>query len=90
MNKNQQRREALVYHAKPKPGKTEVVPTKSYSSQRDLSLAYSPGVAIPCREIEKKIENVYKYTNKGNLVAVISNELQFWVWEILVPRLQNL
>ncbi len=73
MNKNQQRRKALVYHAKPQPGKTEVVPTKNYSSQRDLSLAYSPGVAIPCREIEKKIENVYKYTNKGNLVAVISN-----------------
>ena len=73
MNKNQQRRKALVYHAKPQPGKTEVVPTKNYSSQRDLSLAYSPGVAIPCQEIEKKIENVYKYTNKGNLVAVISN-----------------
>ena len=73
MNKNQQRRKALVYHAKPQPGKTEVIPTKSYSSQRDLSLAYSPGVAIPCQEIEKKLENVYKYTNKGNLVAVISN-----------------
>ena len=73
MNKNQQRRKALVYHAKPKPGKTEVVPTKSYSTQRDLALAYSPGVAIPCQEIEKQLENVYKYTNKGNLVAVISN-----------------
>ena len=73
MNKNQQRRKALVYHAKPKPGKTEVVPTKSYRTQRDLALAYSPGVAIPCKEIEKKIENVYKYTNKGNLVAVISD-----------------
>src|SRR5690606_12073193 len=68
-----QRREALLYHAKPKPGKIQVVPTKSYSTQRDLSLAYSPGVAEPCREIEKNVENVYKYTNKGNLVAVISN-----------------
>ena len=63
----------MVYHAKPKPGKTEVVPTKSYRTQRDLALAYSPGVAIPCQEIEKQLENVYKYTNKGNLVAVISN-----------------
>ena len=73
MNKNQLRREALVYHAKPRPGKTEVVPTKSYRSQRDLALAYSPGVAIPCKEIEKQQDQVYKYTNKGNLVAVISN-----------------
>ena len=73
MSKNQQRRQALVYHAKPRPGKTEVVPTKSYRSQRDLALAYSPGVAIPCKEIEKQLDQVYKYTNKGNLVAVISN-----------------
>ena len=73
MNNNQQRRKALVYHAKPQPGKTEVVPTKSYRTQRDLALAYSPGVAIPCKEIEKRLDNVYKYTNKGNLVAVISN-----------------
>ena len=73
MKNNQQRRQALVYHAKPKPGKTEVVPTKSYRTQRDLALAYSPGVAIPCQEIEKKPDDVYKYTNKGNLVAVISN-----------------
>ena len=73
MNENQQRRKALVYHAKPKPGKIAVVPTKRYQSQRDLALAYSPGVAIPCQEIEKEIGNVYKYTNKGNLVAVISN-----------------
>jgi malate dehydrogenase (oxaloacetate-decarboxylating)(NADP+) len=51
MKKNQQRRKALVYHAKPKPGKTEVVPTKSYRTQRDLALAYSPGVAIPCQAI---------------------------------------
>ncbi|MEE3085975.1 MAG: NADP-dependent malic enzyme, partial [Bacteroidota bacterium] len=70
---NQQRRKSLVYHAKPKPGKTEVVPTKSYRTQRDLALAYSPGVAIPCQEIEKQFENIYKYTNKGNLVGVISN-----------------
>lgn len=67
------RREALLYHAKPTPGKIQVVPTKSYSSQRDLSLAYSPGVAEPCLEIAKDVNNVYKYTAKGNLVAVISN-----------------
>ena len=73
MNKKQQRRNALIYHAKPKPGKTEVVPSKKYRTQRDLSLAYSPGVAVPCQEIEKQLENVYKYTNKGNLVGVISN-----------------
>lgn len=73
MNKNSKRREALLYHAKPTPGKIQVVPTKKYATQRDLSLAYSPGVAEPCLEIAKKTENVYKYTAKGNLVAVISN-----------------
>ena len=73
MKKDQHRRSALVYHAKPKPGKTEVIPTKNYRTQRDLSLAYSPGVAHPCLEIEKEKASVYKYTNKGNLVAVISN-----------------
>jgi malate dehydrogenase (oxaloacetate-decarboxylating)(NADP+) len=73
MRKEQQRRAALVYHAKPRPGKTEVIPTKNYETQRDLALAYSPGVAIPSKEIEKNPSNVYKYTNKGNLVAVISN-----------------
>jgi len=73
MEEKKQRREALVYHAKPRPGKTEVVPTKNYDTQRDLSLAYSPGVAIPCIEIEENKSNLYKYTNKGNLVAVISN-----------------
>lgn len=73
MSKQSKRREALLYHAKPKPGKIQVVPTKGYSTQRDLSLAYSPGVAEPCLEIEKDLKNVYKYTNKGNLVAVISN-----------------
>ena len=73
MSKQSRRREALLYHAKPRPGKIQVVPTKNYSTQRDLSLAYSPGVAEPCLEIEKDTKNVYKYTNKGNLVAVISN-----------------
>lgn len=71
--KESMRREALLYHAKPKPGKIEVVPTKKYATQRDLSLAYSPGVAEPCLEIAKNKENVYKYTSKGNLVAVITN-----------------
>ena len=65
--------EALAYHAKPKPGKVQIVPTKKYATQRDLSLAYSPGVAAPCLEIEKNPSDVYKYTSKGNLVAVISN-----------------
>ena len=73
MSKENNRREVLVYHAKPRPGKIEVVPTKKYATQRDLALAYSPGVAIPCLEIDKEVNNVYKYTNKGNLVAVISN-----------------
>ena len=73
MSKENNRREALVYHAKPQPGKIEVVPTKKYATQRDLALAYSPGVALPCLEIDKDVNNVYKYTNKGNLVAVISN-----------------
>ena len=65
--------DALLYHSQGKPGKIEVVPTKPYSSQRDLSLAYSPGVAEPCLEIEKDNSNAYDYTSKGNLVAVISN-----------------
>ena len=73
MQNEQQRRASLVYHAKPRPGKIEVIPTKNHDTQRDLALAYSPGVAIPCLEIEKSKEDVYKYTNKGNLVAVISN-----------------
>ena len=73
MNRNSKRREALLYHAKPTPGKIQVVPTKKYATQRDLSLAYSPGVAEPCLEIAKDINNVYKYTAKGNLVAVITN-----------------
>lgn len=67
------KQEALEYHSQGRPGKIEVIPTKPTSSQRDLSLAYSPGVAEPCLEIEKNPEDVYKYTSKGNLVAVISN-----------------
>ena len=74
MQKNQLRREeALEYHSKGKPGKIEVVPTKEAKTQRDLSLAYSPGVAEPCKEIALNKEEVYKYTGKGNLVAVITN-----------------
>ena len=65
--------EALDYHAQGRPGKIEVVPSKPTSTQRDLALAYSPGVAVPCLEIEKNPESVYQYTAKGNLVAVISN-----------------
>ncbi|HOO94091.1 MAG TPA: NADP-dependent malic enzyme [Proteiniphilum sp.] len=73
MTKNKLRDDALAYHAQGRPGKIEVVPTKPYSSQRDLSLAYSPGVAEPCLEIEKNPQAAYDYTSKGNLVAVISN-----------------
>ena len=73
MNNKRKKSEALKYHSHPKPGKIEVVPTKKYSSQRDLSLAYSPGVAQPCLEIAANKDDVYKYTSKGNLVAVISN-----------------
>lgn len=65
--------EALRYHAEGKPGKIEVIPTKPHSTQTDLSLAYSPGVAEPCLEIEKNPLDAYEYTAKGNLVAVISN-----------------
>jgi malate dehydrogenase (oxaloacetate-decarboxylating)(NADP+) len=67
------REDALDYHSQGRPGKIEVIPTKPYSTQRDLTLAYSPGVAEPCLEIEKTPEDAYKYTAKGNLVAVISN-----------------
>src|SRR6266480_2316602 len=74
MNKNELRKQqALEYHSKGRPGKIEVVPTKEAKTQRDLSLAYSPGVAEPCKEIANNVEDVYKYTAKGNLVAVISN-----------------
>lgn len=67
------KQEALNFHSEGRPGKIEVVPTKSTNSQRDLSLAYSPGVAEPCLKISRNLEEVYKYTAKGNLVAVISN-----------------
>jgi len=73
MSNRKQKSEALDYHSKPKPGKIEVIPTKKYATQRDLSLAYSPGVAEPCLAIAKNKNDVYKYTSKGNLVAVISN-----------------
>ncbi|MBT6650780.1 MAG: NADP-dependent malic enzyme [Flavobacteriales bacterium] len=73
MAKKVSKKEALDYHAEGRPGKIEVIPTKKHSSQRELSLAYSPGVAEPCIQIDKKKDDVYKYTAKGNLVAVISN-----------------
>ena len=73
MQKNLRKQEALDYHFKGRPGKIEVIPTKATKTQRDLSLAYSPGVAVPCLEIEENPEAVYQYTAKGNLVGVISN-----------------
>lgn len=73
MSEEKNRRDALIYHAKPQPGKIKIVPTKPYATQRDLALAYSPGVAEPCLEIAKDKDNAYKYTSKGNLVAIISN-----------------
>ncbi|MGE5318010.1 MAG: NADP-dependent malic enzyme, partial [Chloroflexota bacterium] len=65
--------DALRYHFEGRPGKLEVIPTKPHTTQRDLSLAYSPGVAHPCLEIQANNDDIYKYTSKGNLVAVISN-----------------
>jgi malate dehydrogenase (oxaloacetate-decarboxylating)(NADP+) len=73
MDRNNLRDEALFYHAKGRPGKIEVIPTKETANQRDLSLAYSPGVAEPCLAIHEHVDDVFKYTAKGNLVAVISN-----------------
>ncbi len=73
MNNKIRKEDALHYHAKGRPGKIQVIPTKETNTQRDLSLAYSPGVAEPCLEIAENTENVYRYTAKGNLVAVISN-----------------
>src|ERR1700744_27115 len=73
MNKPARNQDALNYHSKGRPGKIQVVPTKPTNSQRDLTMAYSPGVAQPCLEIAKNVDDVYKYTAKGNLVAVISN-----------------
>jgi malate dehydrogenase (oxaloacetate-decarboxylating)(NADP+) len=72
-NTDLRKEQALEYHSSGRPGKIEVIPTKEAKTQRDLSLAYSPGVAEPCKEIHNNIEEVYKYTAKGNLVAVISN-----------------
>ncbi|MEO8217320.1 MAG: NADP-dependent malic enzyme, partial [Acidobacteriota bacterium] len=71
--KKSKRDEALEYHAEPRPGKIEVVPTKPTATQQDLALAYTPGVAVPCLEIAANPTDVYRYTNKGNLVAVITN-----------------
>ncbi len=65
--------EALDYHKYPTPGKFEIRPIKEMNNQRDLSLAYSPGVAVPCLAIQKDQEKAYEYTNKGNMVAVVSN-----------------
>jgi len=73
MSKELSKEQALEYHAKGRPGKIEVIPTKESKTQRDLSLAYSPGVAVPCLEIAANPEDIYKYTSKGNLVGVISN-----------------
>ncbi len=73
MNKKIRKEDALYYHSKGRPGKIQVIPTKEYNTQRDLSLAYSPGVAEPCLEIAENVEDAYLYTAKGNLVAVISN-----------------
>ena len=73
MSEKKFKKDALEYHSLGRKGKIEVIPTKPYTSQRDLSLAYSPGVAEPCLAINKNKDNVYKYTSKGNLVAVISN-----------------
>ena len=73
MENDKKKLEALKYHAEPTPGKIKIVPTKNYNTQRDLALAYSPGVAEPCLAIEKEYNDAYKYTSKGNLVAVISN-----------------
>lgn len=73
MKNDLRKQQALDYHSKGRPGKIEVIPTKDAKTQRDLSLAYSPGVAEPCKEIAANKEDVYKYTAKGNLVGVISN-----------------
>ena len=72
-NAKSKKEEALLYHSEGRPGKIEVVPTKPYSTQKDLSLAYSPGVAEPCLAIQENPDDAYKYTAKGNLVAVVSD-----------------
>ena len=73
MAKEFRKQEALDYHSTGRPGKIEVIPSKETKTQRDLSLAYSPGVAWPCREIKDNPDEIYSYTAKGNLVGVISN-----------------
>ena len=73
MQNDLRKQQALEYHSKGRPGKIEVVPTKEAKTQRDLSLAYSPGVAEPCKEIKEDPSKVFKYTAKGNLVGVITN-----------------
>src|SRR6266404_7144867 len=73
MQKDLRKQQALEYHSKGRPGKIEVIPTKEAKTQRDLSLAYSPGVAVPCMEIAANPEEAYTYTAKGNLVAVVTN-----------------
>ena len=79
MSKTSRKQDALDYHSQGRPGKIEVIPTKPTNSQGDLTLAYSPGVAEPCLRIAENVDDVYKYTAKGNLVAVITNgtEQQF-------------
>ena len=81
------KKDALDYHEQGQPGKIEVVPTKMLSTQLDLALAYSPGVADPCLEIAKNPQDVYRYTSKGNLVGVISNGTAVLGLEILEPVL---
>ena len=73
MSNRRRKQESLDYHKSGRPGKIEVIPTKKHSSQRDLSLAYSPGVAEPCVKISENKDDVYEYTAKSNLVAVITN-----------------
>ena len=73
MDKEKLKELALNYHSFPEKGKIEVVPSKSCNTQAELSLAYTPGVAIPCKEIERDPELSYQYTSRGNLVAVIRN-----------------
>jgi malate dehydrogenase (oxaloacetate-decarboxylating)(NADP+) len=82
--------EALQFHSKGKAGKIEIKPTKALATQRDLSLAYSPGVAAPVREIAENPDTVFDYTIKGNLVAVITNGLRYLVLVIWEHLLQNL
>src|SRR5439155_21316888 len=86
MQKDLRKQQALEYHSKGRPGKIEVLPTKEAKTQRDLSLAYSPGVAEPCKEIHAQPEAVYKYTAQGNLLAVISNGTAVLGWGDIGPE----